>query len=851
MKRSKTAKTILSLLMSMLLVLMAMPGVLAFNEGDIIADTLGMEKEFGTHLMSITAEGKTAGNITAASSSTDFYNYMEEKNTENSSAAFVSDATLGETVVELKSDKLASYNADMPFANAVGTITKGSTVYNQAYLGIAGASTKTDNNAARYDANDDLEQEYVFSVMFRAPKAENVSAWLFCGTNNQTSLNHTTLVNGTKFGRGIEITNGNVYLYNNGDGFSTAEGTAINTEALNADEWYRAIRIMKFPKNAKALEKVVILKEGTSGEYDTVVAQSYDWTTAENFSSSGNRFAHMFFIGEYPENYSGSKIAITDFDTYQVDYTAPEAVVDLDTQRVLSADFTGTGTDLYQNNTSMKVIADRFNGKLGKSQSIYVTFRVPDVEEASQIKFFRLNVKTANQGKHAGIPANSSSTNLVKAPYPDSFAVELKGNKLYANVYSTSSTLDTGSGTLSLTNLVELSGGGYYAQQEIYSGVNANEWYTLELKRSDITNVNAANTVNLYSGKVNRDEATGMITKAPVLSWGNTSDQIFTLPYVTAEAKATTEDKNSAMTYMAGANYSAAVDIDAISAQSWIDGSFSGNTGFINEYGVADNWTKGYATNGIVYGAADVSVGQKWHTFRVYGGGGNDPQDDTFSDNFISVKEAVSDVKSDYIATGTTASRVVNDIIIKYNAPISFNASDFELTYGSGQPVSINHVYDEAENTVTVEVNEKLRYGTDYTLTVNAVQSSQMGFDVEGQVWTFTCEDWFTAENLSIVDGNGQEFPELAVNTQIKANATFTNDSLETRSYVLILAVYKGNQMISAKPISGTIDSGVTLTNLQTEAVTITEEGCSAKAMLWDSFETLEPKIAPANLPVE
>ena len=56
MKRSKTAKTILSLLMSMLLVLMAMPGVLAFNEGDIIADTLGMEKEFGTHLMSITAE---------------------------------------------------------------------------------------------------------------------------------------------------------------------------------------------------------------------------------------------------------------------------------------------------------------------------------------------------------------------------------------------------------------------------------------------------------------------------------------------------------------------------------------------------------------------------------------------------------------------------------------------------------------------------------------------------------------------------------------------------------------------------------------------------------------------------
>ena len=135
----------------------------------------------------------------------------------------------------------------MPFANAVGTITKGSAVYNQAYLGIAGASTKTDNNAARYDANDNLEQEYVFSVMFRAPKAENVSAWLFCGTNNQTSLNHATLINGTKFGRGIEITNGNVYLYNNGEGFSTAEGTAINTEALNADEWYRAEALQAFP----------------------------------------------------------------------------------------------------------------------------------------------------------------------------------------------------------------------------------------------------------------------------------------------------------------------------------------------------------------------------------------------------------------------------------------------------------------------------------------------------------------------------------------------------------------------------------------------------------------------------
>ena len=399
--------------------------------------------------------------------------------------------------------------------------------------------------------------------------------------------------------------------------------------------------------------------------------------------------------------------------------------------------------------------------------------------------------------------------------------------------------------------MVELSGGGYYTQQEIYSGVNANEWYTLELKRSDITNAVAANTVNIYSGKVSRDATTGMITKTPVLSWGNTSDQIFTLPYVTAEAKVITEDKNSAMTYMAGANYSDEVEIDAISARSWLGDSFTGNAGFINEYGVADNWVKGYASNGIVYGAADISVGQLWHTFRVYGGGGNDPQDDTFSDNFVSVKEAVADVKSDYIATGSTANRFVNDIIITYNAPIDFNASDISLTYGSGQNVSINPVYDAQTNTVTVEVNDELKYGTDYTLTVDPASTAQMGFAVKEQTWNFTCEDWFTAQTLNIVDSNGQTSPELAVNTQIKANATFTNNSLETRNYVLILAIYKGNQMVGVKPLSGTIDSGVTLTNLQTEALTITQEGCSAKAMLWDSFETLEPKIAPAKLPLE
>ena len=847
MKTLKMTKRIMTALLSALIVLGMMTTTSALTEGCTVSES-ALNAELGSPLYSITATGQeTTTAMSNASNTTTFYTHLEGQDASKTAAEFVNDATLNSTVVKLKSTQLVSFTGDYGFNTGTknGTYTNSQNTTKdkyEGYLGVVGAKSVAAKSETTYTTNADGEQEYAFSINFKAPVNENVTTWLFNSWNNVEHLKYDVLRGGLALAKGIEIRKGYVYIASSG--FSSESGTALNTEPLSADKWYRAVRIMKFPaKNQYAVEKVIVLERNdTTGEYDKVVAQSSltEWSTTDHQAGT-YRFVDMLFVAEYPENYSGAEVLINNHNTYTVDKVSNQAESVGAKRRALSVNLTGNGS-AYTTvvGYGMVFVADRFNGAAGKSMSSYVTFMLPDVGENSVMQLFRMNMKA----KYAGV-AGGASNIATLAPYADSFALTIKGNKLYANTYAATSTLDGGTYGRSSVELSEISSGVYYTSQEMYSNLTANEWYTVELTRSDISSTGGTNVAKLYKGKISRNESNLVVADA-LAAWGDTSGETFVLPYVSTAANLTTDYLGS-MSFVSGAKYSGDVYIDAMDLKTWTEANFTGEIESTNSYGVADNWTKGHAQDSKVYGEADVNVNSLFHTFRVYANSGNDIQEDTTFDSYAKVVEIAA---ADYIKTGVIDHRDAENIKITYSAPINFDESMVSLTDAAGGALQLNASYDDDTYTITVEISDRLEYGGNYTLTVGNTTTENLGYAVSGANYKFKCEDLFVASDFILLDSE-----ENTVTTELgegayTAKVKLVNNSAEDRNYVVLLAVYKGNQMIKIMPKTGKIMSGITQT-VETDAlaITSTEAGCTAKIMVWDSLVNIAPKSAAAQIP--
>ena len=210
-------------------------------------------------------------------------------------------------------------------------------------------------------------------------------------------------------------------------------------------------------------------------------------------------------------------------------------------------------------------------------------------------------------------------------------------------------------------------------------------------------------------------------------------------------------------------------------------------------------------------------------------------------------------VAESYDLPTTNVSVDLGKVVVNFDTAMnkaSFNKDAVTLSAnGTNIPLKKDAEYDESTNAITVEFNT-LQYDTDYTLTIakNVMKASGgLGLTPDADaVYTFKTEaDPFSISELAFKDAAGADLASVtALNkgATVKGCATLVNTSAKTRSYNLILAIYKGDEMTNliSKPgtIANTTEEG---TPIETDALTIADDGSRAELFVWDSWEGLRP----------
>ncbi|MBQ4515976.1 MAG: hypothetical protein II978_04205 [Clostridia bacterium] len=207
------------------------------------------------------------------------------------------------------------------------------------------------------------------------------------------------------------------------------------------------------------------------------------------------------------------------------------------------------------------------------------------------------------------------------------------------------------------------------------------------------------------------------------------------------------------------------------------------------------------------------------------------------------------------------------------NANISYKnvkllAGDIELTPGVDYIIEKGNDGDLNDTSKTFTVKMPVLIGntsytvrlmaelSDYNTAQTAANGVLMGVPAKTGFYedvTFKTPDdvKVTSLDLSIVDNSGAEAKDLAKGDVINAKATIANTGKGTINGYVILAVYEGEQLVNATISDAfSAEAGKTVT-AQTEAITLSKDGLSAKAFVWNSLDLMEflttPVIVPAG----
>ena len=820
MKANKTVKMLMSLVLCFALVLstMMLPIVAAS-----VGDTVDVDAEFGTLVQGF-------GINTSYVSGTDL------KDTVLSSAAAAGYYT---------NYHIAAYYAEDATHGKVAVMKKG--VADAEYDGVnKGSAYAAVRDFTKWTDKTNYSDEFIFDVYFKVPVAEDVTTYLFNGSNSPWSGTNTGNTNNqinylnlkAALKGGLMVKNG--YIYQSGD-----YTTAINTTQLTADTWYRIVRQIKGGLSGST--KILYEKFMVIDSNNQIVAQLSDWTQvgAGYTAGSNNAFAALAFTTDYPDGYTGTEAAISKMNIYQnpVSATLTASAMLEGSNRVLEYDASGEDVD-------SSPLAERISGYAYnmERQNAYITFRIP--EGNGTLKLFRWN--DAN-GKYAGIGTT----------HKDSFAVTVENGKVYANIYNANSVLNAkataSTPAKSYTVLEETSTGSgvYYTKTDIGTTLDSNKWYTIEIKREnmmDNTYSTYANVLNIYEGKVSYNytsagKKTGTVTGNLIKTWGNTTDQKFILPYVSSSNVLDTTNNRyvsacRTMTFVAGYGYEKPVYIDAFNLDAWDNMSSTAPSNYTTPislvYGVANNWTLGfdnYTANGKT-----INIGDDFTTFRYY----NTPKaDGSYNANAVQdVPTGIAKVTydPDFLGTGVTYTRTVPTIKVLFDADVAFDNSIITLKDALGNAVNFTASYDAATKTATLTGFDKLAYDGVYTLNIGAAKTAAMGFDTAANSYTFECVDSFVVSNAKILDSADADVTTSPANgAVINGAVTLQNMSDESRPYLVILALYNGTMMKDVVATSGNITAG-TILPIETPTITVAESGCSAKVMVWESWTNIMPK---------
>lgn len=819
-KGKKCTKTLLSVLLCMAM-LMAMLPTAVFASGTTITSIDG---ELGTPKLTIDISSKTAETAITTSRAAGSW-YADNGN----NAAFD---------VTTSAAHYAYDNPDAADKEIVVELAPLTPPADAAYNGIAwtNGSNYTDGFFVNY-----------LDVTFMLPDNADVETYLFSYDMNGNYAGAYRKV------PGIKIKDGYIYTYKETTATGKADGTAVttiayndtavNSEKLAANTWYRAIRILDSSVANKQKEKFVFLKEGTadSGVFDTIVAESMDEYTECGTSNKSGRYGiySLGFEASYPSGYTGRGTLIKDFAIYNDISGASAEVTFSDMNRLLSYD--ASAEDL----ASAAPVGDKeYNASWYKSSREYVTFTLPSTDDGDVLKFFRDNY-TKSAGRKYLTPTKNGGTML--ATEGDSFAVSVEGGKVYAHIYnSASSYTSTECNSDStyyntITKLVEVSTGVYYNKVEL-SGVTLlpDTKYTILLDRYDVHTSGSKNVVKVFEGTYTGTDADELLG-----SYGDTEGQSYVLPTITTDAGAT---DRGYVTYFAGYGYEEPISIHSIQKNYWVNANFDTARAGLSEqrtYGVRDNWVTGNRydyNNNDVTTANVISVGDDWNDFYGYkyyssstaAGTVQGPTD-------VPVGAATIDID------GSLLTPTPGNFTIEYSGDLR-DISDIDdliqLTTTAGTAVD-GYTINRDGNIFTLSFTEPLVYGTEYMLTLtDAGKTTYFGFPTVAQTFTFTLEDNLKVLSAALVDGtSGEEVDSLGDSETVKAKVILTNEMNIDRDYLVIVALYGNNAIEDVRFVSGTIVAGKSGLEIFTEAVAV-GDATSAKVLVWDNWTNIAPKIA-------
>lgn len=189
--------------------------------------------------------------------------------------------------------------------------------------------------------------------------------------------------------------------------------------------------------------------------------------------------------------------------------------------------------------------------------------------------------------------------------------------------------------------------------------------------------------------------------------------------------------------------------------------------------------------------------------------------------------------------TSDNASAATADAKIYFNQDMdSDTLRNITVTSDGGETVGANIAYDSSDYSCTLQFTDTLSAETKYTINVPASVKTTDGRALAREYnGVFTTGEGVMYISDPVISKNGDV---------VTAKVTGVNQTGASGKYMLILACYDGNKLISVKydPKSYTA-SDKTLNSELTYTVPSTATSFSAQAMLWDGFEKMIP-IKPA-----
>ena len=613
----------------------------------------------------------------------------------------------------------------------------------------------------------------------------------------------------------VLLKNGGVYL---ADGFSydesaeaaswvpesgianpgyTMEQCLIPEGSLEADKWYRFVRLMDLRNKATHMQKVMVYDEN-----DAFVAES-NWIMAGmdiNPNSDANILYTMSF---FTHNYlTETGVMFDDLQIYNL--TAPEmtakAAAGANINKVGKLDnFTDNVTTMRNNSV---VSRPSIFSSVNENASLSIKVNLPDVA-GSKVGLFGIE-----EGSVTG-------NNQIR---PSNALVVIKNGEVYCRVDEPVTVYDTKKASEYLTYGYE----GYAARKLDNLTLSSNTWYEF---RADVTLTAIDGNTNYKSG-------------AFTVKVLNAAGSVLAQTAFTKNVKYRAGSTVGLIYIGINENHPCPVYFDDINCV--------GSSGTTTKAAAEDFQTAEIGENNLRE-VLTASLGTLYQP--------------TSSPTAVPIAQGsvADDPTFDFIYTGIVNSSTPPAVELSFSADMDADCFTKDNIYleAYGSRIDINSVsYSAADKKATVDLGT-LGYGTTYKLVVRGLTESQGLFSAPNTEYSFTVvSDPFAVTSKSFLNEDNTEAADATVSAggKVKGRVELKNNSAQLRNYLVILVLYSNGEMQDITFKSGSMIAGVELSGenaIVTDTLTAGDRAATAALMVWDNWVDMKPLMPVKTLPTE